>query len=135
VGELVIKATGGFEVPDYSESRPHSMVAQMPAWTLQPGDMLWSPAGTAWDAFSNLMERERGSGLLHEVAFARPVGPDHRWEVVAFGASMLHLRGLDYRDTLDVVLPHVPAICSTCRGHFERSRRAAGFDDEGRLHG
>lgn len=123
------QATGKIEVPDYSAQRPHGMIGARMVWSLEPGELLWIPADTQWGYQNGHRIPE---GLLYEVAWARPGRWIHGegWEVVAFGATMLRLRDLDAMDLLQVLLPHVPAICPTCRDMFSEARRSAGLETE-----
>ena len=126
----MIRADGKFDVPvpDYSSSLPHGMIGARQVWTLEPGEQLWVPAGTAWDYYSNQQAAKRGAGLVFDVSWARPTAPGGAtWEVVAFGATMLRLQGLDAFDLLTVLLPHVPAFCPTCRELFDQRRHSAGL--------
>jgi hypothetical protein len=124
----VTQATGKIEVPDYSEQRPHGMIGVRAVWSLDKGDTLWVPNDTQWGWMPEL---NKGEGLLFQVAWSRPVTPDGgEWEVVAFGATMLRLQGLDAFEFLPVVWPHVPAICPTCKEMFDRARRSAGLNVE-----
>lgn len=122
------KADQVIEIPDYSEQRPHGMIGARAVWSLEPGELLWIPADTQWGYMASAMRPPEG--LLYEVAWARPLDGDKTWEVVAFGATMLRLRALDYDELLQVLLPHIPAICPTCRQMFDDARRSAGLEED-----
>jgi hypothetical protein len=125
----VIRADQIIEVPDYTDQRPHGMIGVRATWSLDKGDRLWVPNDTQWG--SEMAEGNRFEGLVFEVAWSRPVTPGGgEWEVVAFGATMLRLQGLDAFEFLPVLLPHVPAICPTCKGMFDQARRSAGLNTE-----
>lgn len=125
----MIQATGKFDVPDYSAQRPHGMIGIRPVWALERGESLWVPNDSEWGFNA---EHRPPEGSEFEVAWVRPGRWIHGegWEVVAFGATMLRLQGLDAMDYLQVVLPHVPAICPTCREMFSAARRSAGLETE-----
>ena len=126
----MIKATESWDVPipDYSEQRPHGMIGPRSVWSLDKGELLWIPADTQWGYMASVPRPPEG--LLYEVAWSRPLEGGRTWEVVAFGVDMLRLQGLDAFELVQVLLPHVPAICPTCRDMFNEARLNAGLETE-----